>query len=281
MTDEASGYIEHQRRREQSVRDAQSNIDSIVARFHAMPEADLPPLWMMNKIGSHSVQHFRNTGAWAFVELLRRGKLSDTSRVIDIGSGCGRLALPFSHLIKSGLYFGTDVFEEGIKWCNEHISSRNSAFKFFLQSVENNYYFGGATKPSDTLSLKFADRISIDFVFAISVFTHLVEQDAQTYLNEISRCLKPDGVAYITCFVIDRRFSEFVARTGLHSAVKLVSPGHYQAYTGQDFFAGYDMTRWVQIVTHAGLEVSGFDPGTWSEKLGALNFQDTFILTKR
>jgi SAM-dependent methyltransferase len=281
MADKASAYIEHQKRREQDARDAQSRIDSVVSKIQAMPEASLPPLWMMNKIGSHSVQHFKNTAVWTFVELLRRGQINDASRVIDIGSGCGRLALPFSHVIKTGAYFGTDVFDEGINWCNEHITSRNSSFKFILQTVENNYYFGGATKPSETLSLGFAEGASVDFVFATSVFTHLVEQDARRYLDEIARCLKPGGIAYVTCFIIDQHFSQFVARTGMHSAVNLVSAGHYQAYSGQDFFAGYEMARWRDLVANAGLEISGFDPGTWSEKLGALNFQDSFILTKQ
>jgi SAM-dependent methyltransferase len=245
-----------------------------------MPDSELPPLWMMNTIGSHSSEHFKNAGGWAFVELVRRGNVTSSSRVVDIGSGCGRLALPFSFLIKNGAYFGTDVFEDGINWCTTNITTRNSACKFFLQSVKNSYYFGGEVKPSETLSLNFADTGSIDFVFAVSVFTHLVEADAQRYLHEIARCLKSDGVAHVTCFIIDRSFSSFVARTGLHTAVRAVSEGHYQAYSGQDFFGGYDASRWQQLVTAADLEIAGFDPGTWAEKAGALHYQDTFILTK-
>lgn len=281
MSHKESPYIEHQRQRETETRSAQALIDSIVLRLQGLPESALPPLWMMNTIGSHSVEHFKNTAAWSFVELVRRGKISASSRVIDIGSGCGRLALPFSLLINSGSYFGTDVFEDGVKWSAENISSRNPAFKFFLQLVDNNYYFGGEAKPSDSLSLSFATSSSIDFVFALSVFTHLVELDALRYLQEIARCLKQDGVAYITCFIVDSKFPAFVKRTGLHSAVRPVSEGHYQAYSGQDFFGGYDMPRWTHLVTQAGLEIVGFDPGTWAEKPGAMHYQDTFILIKK
>lgn len=281
MDDKESAYIVHQRQRESGARDAETLIQSIVARYMTMDDAELPPTWMMNKIGSHSAEHFRKTGSWTFVELLKRGKVTPESRVVDIGSGCGRLAIPFSLYIKNGSYFGTDVFEDGVKWCAENISVKNPNFKFFLQVVENNYYFGGAAKPSANLSLSFADTSSIDLVFAISVFTHLVEADAQTYLHEISRCLQPNGIAYVTCFIIDRTFGSFVKRSGLHSAVQLVSEGHYQAYSGQDFFGGYDMPRWRQMVDQAGLEIAGFDPGTWAEKLGAIQYQDTFILTKK
>ncbi len=281
MGHEESSYIIQQREREAAAREAQAQIDSVVKQLLALPDEQLPPVWMMNKIGSHSAQHFKNTASWSFVELVRRGKLSSLSRVIDIGSGCGRLAIPFSLLIKDGDYCGTDVFDEGIDWCTRNITPRNPKFKFFLQKVENNYYFGGDIKPSSSISLNFAPNGSIDFVFAISVFTHLVEADAATYFREIARCLKPDGLAYLTAFIIDRTFADFVNRTGLHTGVKEVSPGHYQAYTGQDFFAGYSFDRWRALIENAGLEISGFDPGTWAEKRGALHYQDTFIVTKR
>jgi SAM-dependent methyltransferase len=213
--------------------------------------------------------------------LVRRGKLASLSRIVDIGSGCGRLAIPFSLLVKDGDYFGTDVFEEGINWCAKNISTRNPKFKFFLQEVENNYYFGGDIKPSDSLSLGFAGSGSIDFVFALSVFTHLVEADAERYFREIARCLNRGGVAYLTAFIIDKSFDAFVKRTNLHTAVREVSEGHYQAYEGQDFFAGYTFDRWRALIERSGLEISGFDPGTWAEKPGALHYQDTFIVTKR
>lgn len=276
-----SPYIIHQRQREAAIRSAQAELDAVVKQHLALPESALPPLWMMNKIGSHSAEHFKTTASWSFAEMVRRGKLSSLSRIIDIGSGCGRLALPFSLLVKDGDYFGTDVFEEGIDWCAKNISTRNPKFKFFLQDAEHNYYFGGEIKPSKNLSLGFAQSDSIDFVFAISVFTHLVEADAERYLKEIARCLDKDGVAYITAFIIDRTFGDFVKRTGLHTAVKKVSSGHFQAYEGQDFFAGYSIDRWRTLVERCGLDVSGFDPGTWAEKRGALHYQDTFILTKR
>lgn len=281
MDTKESGYIEHQRQRELESRDAQLRLDSIVEEFRRLPDSSLPPIWMMQKIGSHSIEHFRNTAAWSFVELLRRGKLGTSSRIIDIGSGCGRIALPFSLLIDNGVYYGTDVFEDGVNWCAQNISNRAPNFKFFLQTVENNYYFGGEALPSESLSLAFAESSSIDFVFALSVFTHLVEEDASRYLHEIARTLRPDGVAYLTCFIIDKNFQSFVLRSGLHTAVKEVSEGHYQAYSGQDFFGGYSMQRWQALLSRAGLEISGFDPGTWAEKPGAMHYQDTFIITKR
>jgi SAM-dependent methyltransferase len=278
---EESPYIRRQRQRAAIERQAQTRIDEIVRQTLALPDSDLPPIWMINKIGSHSTEHFKTNGAWTFAEMARRGRLHANSRVIDLGSGCGRLAIPFTRLITEGDYYGTDVFEEGIAWCQAHIGRRYPRFKFFLQDVPDSYYFGGEVKAAADLNFRFADTNSIDFIFAISVFTHLVEADAQTYLQEIARTLQPDGVAYLTCFIIDRTFPAYVRRTGLHTAVKEVSSGYYQAYTGQDFFAAYEYGRWKSLVENAGLEIGGFDPGTWAEKRGARQYQDTFILTKQ
>lgn len=273
-----SDYILEQRARENEVREAQEQLESVIVRFRGLPAERMPPLWMMQKIGSHSEEHFKNTATWSFRELVRRGRCRTSSNIIDIGSGCGRLALPFAELVKTGTYYGTDVFSDGIAWCQQNISNTHPNFKFVPQSVEHNYYFGGEAKPSSTLTLGFVPDRSIDFVFSISVFTHLVEADAQTYLREIARCLKPDAIAYITAFIIDDPFHAFVRRTGKHKAVKPVSEGHFQAYAGQDFLGGYTMDRWRHIIESAGLSIYGFDPGTWAEKPGSLHYQDTFIL---
>jgi SAM-dependent methyltransferase len=281
MTHEESSYIQQQRQKEIEFRQAEMQIDSAGKYVLSLPDDLLPPVWMMQKIGSHSIDHFKNTAVWTFGDLVRRGRVGSSSRIIDIGSGCGRMALPFTQIIKTGRYFGTDVFVDGINWCKSNISNAHPCFQFELQTVMNNYYFGGDVKPSDEISLSFADSGSIDFVFAISVFTHLVEQDAQRYLNEIARCLTPDGVAYLTCFIIDDPFHNYVRSTNKHTAVQRVSGGHFQAYSGQDFFAGYEMPHWQHMNRKAGLEVYGFDPGTWADKPGGRHYQDSFIITKK
>jgi len=256
------------------------NAHRISKLYRELPASRLPPEWMMNVIGSHDATHFRNTALWSLPMMVRRGQITPESHVVDIGSGCGRFALPFSLLIKEGRYYGVDVFRDGVNWCNEHISSQNPAFSFHVQDVESNYYDAGKVTTRNRQSLDFIPDGTIDFAFAVSVFTHLVQSDAEQYFQELRRVLKPTGVAYITTFIIDRYFRTFVERTGRHASVKEVSPGHYQAYKGQDFFSGYTMERWRDCIEREGLEIHGFDPGAWCAKPGAYNQQDTFLLVR-
>lgn len=281
MSFEKSAYILDQEKRAAEHDAAMAKMEAAVRATQAMTLAELPPEWMMNTIGSHAADHFKNTACWTFTELVRRGRLSSASRIIDIGSGCGRMALPFSHLIEDGEYYGTDVFREGVDWCTQNISPRNPAFKFFFQDVEKNYYFKDAAGEGNKMGLPFAKDGSIDFVFAISVFTHLIEYDAVQYLREIARVLDKRGIAYLTTFNIDRFFFEYVRNTGKHVAVREVSPGHYQAYAGQDFFGGYTPERWRKLVEDAGMEIIGYDPGSWANKPGSLHFQDVSLIAKK
>ncbi|MBX3428472.1 MAG: class I SAM-dependent methyltransferase [Hyphomonadaceae bacterium] len=275
---EKSAYIRGQEKKAAEYDAALGRIDACVRALHALDPPELPPEWMMNVIGSYSPEHFKNTAGWTFSELVRRGRLTGSSRIIDIGSGCGRMALPFSFMIEDGEYYGTDVFREGVEWCSENISARNPAFEFHLQEVEKNYYFQDSAGVGNKMGLSFASDKSIDFIFAISVFTHLIEYDAVQYLREIARTLDKSGLAYLTTFLIDDFFFDYVKRTGKHTGVQLVSDGHYQAYSGQDFFAGFTMDRWLKILHDAGLEVIGFDPGSWADKPGSLHFQDVFLV---
>jgi cyclopropane fatty-acyl-phospholipid synthase-like methyltransferase len=268
-----SEYVQAEERRTADIRRAQESCWSV-------SDSHLPPVEMMNIIGSHDADHFRSVMAQLFHEVAYRCRVSDSSRVLDLGSGCGRLAYPFAKLLCNGRYFGVDVWSEGIQWCNENIASRNTNCEFQVVEARNNYYFEEFTGESNNFALD-VPSADIDLVFSISVFTHLVKKDCQSYLDEISRVLKPDGCAYITGFVIDRFFHRYVERTGNHrQVIPADEAGCHYAYKGQDFFAGYTMERWKEMFDQAGLELVSFEPGSWAQKPGSRVFQDTFVLVK-
>ena len=51
-----------------------------------------------------------------FIDL---GGLKPEHRVLDIGSGIGRVAIPLTeYLNEKGSYEGFDVVELGVNWCN-------------------------------------------------------------------------------------------------------------------------------------------------------------------
>ncbi len=277
-----SAYITSQRKEAERLAAWERNIREVNEKCRELSSNSLPPVEMMNIIGSHDEVHFKNNMLVFFNEFYSRGCVDESSVVLDIGSGCGRIAIPFTFLIDSGEYFGVDVWPEGISWCKEKISSIYPNFKFFLQETANNYYYEDrdASKVNQ-FNLEFCNDSSVDFAFAISLFTHLTKGDCASYLREIGRVMKPTGTAFITCFIIDKYFRNYVQATGNHTAVKEEEPGCYYAYSGQDFFGGYSLEKWEEMLSSAGLEVISREAGSWARKPGARPFQDTFIIGKR
>ena len=68
------------------------------------------------------------------------GGLKPNHRVLDIGSGIGRMAIPLTEHLTSGSYEGFDIVPTGINWCKENIEKRFPNFKFTLTSISNDLY---------------------------------------------------------------------------------------------------------------------------------------------
>ncbi|MFN9113772.1 MAG: class I SAM-dependent methyltransferase [Bacteroidota bacterium] len=258
---------------------ALARLNEINTYCRELTDVDLPPLPAMQKIGSDSAQHFKNVMVHTFTELYNRFKLHPQSTVFDLGCGSGRMAYPFAQLLaEGGAYYGADVWQEGIELCQQRFNHPQMTFHHI--PAQNNYYFDEfKSGVSNNFTLSFLPDADLDLIFAISVFTHLIEEDALAYLREFKRTLRPNGCAYITCFIIDQFFMDFVDAKDIRASFKEKAPGHYQAYKGQDFFAGFTRRKWEQLLATAGLELISFERGSWAQKLGARTFQDLLIVT--
>ena len=282
-----SGYIESQTKgvTEHGARQLMrldQELDLIIESIRT--KGPLPPVPFMQTIGSFDADHFTSNMKLFALEILGRCQSTPNSAILDLGCGCGRLALPIcSYLGKTGSYIGVDVWNDGIEWCQKNISNQSNRFKFFTVKSNNNYYFNDATSTEENdYSLPFISDGTIDVAFAISLFTHLRRNDAVAYLKEISRTLKPKGIAYITCFIIDHFFFEYSARTGNHISVaeSPVDQECFYAYSYQDFFAGFSMGAWNAMLKECGFWAICHETGSWAEKPGARMYQDSFILGK-
>lgn len=150
-------------------------------------------------IGERFLGHFRDICG-----------LRPDERVLDVGCGIGRMAVPLTkYLNEKGSYEGFDIVRDGIDWCNNNITSRYPNFHFQLADIFNKVYNPTGTFQAKEYRFPYADE-SFDFVFLISVFTHMLPEDMENYLRETARVLKNGGRCLITFFLWNQEVSRLV-----------------------------------------------------------------------
>ncbi len=147
---------------------------------------------------------FRAIGTEFLGHFIRIGGLRENSRVLDIGCGIGRMAVPLTQYLdpQSGRYDGIDPVEGGIDWCQRMITPVYPNFAFQRLDIAHELYNPGGKISGKALALPYPDR-HFDFVIMTSVVTHLPPVEVLVYLAEIRRVLSPGGRLFMTAFVVD------------------------------------------------------------------------------
>ncbi len=132
------------------------------------------------------------------------GRVGLESRILDLGCGCGRFAstlLGFSFFGAkfTGHYTGVDIDREMVDWCRHHFPT--DRFTFQLSTNFSSVYNPQGDRGTPVRIN--VDDASQDFVFCVSLLTHLLEEEVVHYLKEIHRILAPDTVMQATVFCID------------------------------------------------------------------------------
>lgn len=256
--------------------------DAVRQSLAGDPPKTLPPLPMMKTIGSPTEQHYLTNMREYVGDLITQAELLPSSHILDIGSGCGRLATAFTrYLDRDGSYLGLDVWDEGVQWCVDNISSERGNFQFRTVSASNNYYYADDSGSTNEFGLSFVPANRFNCIFALSVFTHLKLTDARQYFELIARSLASDGYAYLTFFVIDEHVTSYVNNTGHHASLAPAGDGMWYAYERQDFFSGYELPLLLAQFDEFGLEVVKQSRGSWAQKPDARLYQDWFLLRRR
>ena len=186
---------------------------------------------------------FRRVGEEFFQHFVHFAGLQPNERVLDVGCGFGRMAVPLlRYLNTDGSYEGFDVSKRAIDWCIERITSRCPNFHFQLVDLCNAYYNPEGTHKASEYAFPYEDE-SFDFVFFASVLTHMLPEDLEKYLFETSRVLRKNGRCLMTFFLLNRDVprglsakrsgSPFRHVFGIYSSVNAETPEVGVAYDEQ------------------------------------------------
>jgi SAM-dependent methyltransferase len=115
------------------------------------------------------------------VAMKRIGRnVAECKEVLDFGCGSGRTLRWFIGA-RPPSFYGSDIDVEAIAWCEKHLAGMSFAVNDPLPPLS----FG-------------ADKF--DFIYAISVFSHLDENYATLWLQELQRIATPNAILAISIF---------------------------------------------------------------------------------
>lgn len=144
-----------------------------------------PPKLRARVHGDRKLESFNSVGQTVLSNIEAALKMTSLSpdanlRVLDFGCGSGRIARWLHGAHKSWIYEGTDIDAEAIGWCQKNLSSIGK--------------FGANL---EWPPLTYADQ-SFDFVYSISIFTHLPEDMQIAWLGELQRVTRKGGFLVLT-----------------------------------------------------------------------------------
>ena len=242
-----------------------------------------PPENLIRTVGS-TVADYRAVGQEFFDIFITYGGIIPTDRVLDVGCGCGRMALPLTRYLTTGSYEGFDISSDAIEWCQNNITGQFQNFKFQLTDIHNSLYNPRGKYKAIDYKFPYPDR-SFDFTFLTSVFTHMLPQDLEHCTREIARTLKPGGRAVITFFILNEE-SEKLIKTRPN---KLSFPHSYadgQVRVGHlsnpEAEVAYPEATVRRVLEQSGLMLA--EPiyfGSWCGREGTVTFQDLTVSERR
>lgn len=101
-------------------------------------------------------------------------------RVLDWGVGCGRCSRFLEKEWGVEVVYGADIDPVNVGWLRDSVSRPDH---YVLHSPDPPLPF---------------DQATFDFIYAISVFTHLAEERQRSWLAELRRIVRPGGIVVAT-----------------------------------------------------------------------------------
>jgi SAM-dependent methyltransferase len=220
-------------------------VGNTIARVLARPFPELrelPPNHLCIRIGCgnrifNSHVMFLKASSDCWLTFLSRGYCTANADVVELGCGCGRIARVLKEPWFQGTYVGVDIDEEMLSYCRRNFP--DGRFEFVLSPHKSRTYHPGKLKHPLVTSGDFVigKPNSKDFVYAFTLFTHLLESAVADYVRESYSILKIGGILYFNFICIEhvelgRRWT-FRHRRGNSYVENLRYPEAAVAYHGE------------------------------------------------
>lgn len=242
----------------------------------------LPPKWLHSVSGQPlDLNNFKDVGDEFFKYFVAMGGLLPHERVLDVGSGTGRMARPLTAYLTSGSYEGIDIVAPSVKWCQETYGPRFPNFRFHFSDIYNKTYNPTGKYSASEYKFPFEDA-TFDFVFLTSVFTHMLPLDHEGYFSEIARVLKRGGRCLITYFLLNQESLALIDAKISPSLFAHRLPGCRvaKADVPEDQVAYDESTVRGLCQKHCLDIVEPIHFGSWPGRTDYLSFQDILVATK-
>lgn len=239
----------------------------------------IPDAVAANYVGGGGTEMFREIGDQLLGWLRLYADLKPTDRVLDVGCGIGRVAIPLTQFVQGvGRYDGFDIIPHGIEWCQKKITPRYPHFEFFHADIYNKYYNPNGKFLASEYTFPFEDE-TFDVVLLTSVFTHMLPADLGHYASEIGRVLKRGGRCFCTAFVVSAEGAQRLAENRSIRKFALQAEGYWTDNPGNPEAAiAYDDDHLEQVFRQSRLSLDRTVTGGWWDSPYA---QDIIISTKR
>lgn len=229
---------------------------------------------------------FKAIGNEFFNYFVQFAGLKPHEKVLEVGCGIGRMAIPLmSYLKNGGTYDGFDIVRGGIRWCQKYITPRAPHFHFQLADIYNSSYNPAGRFKALEYRFPYEDG-TFDFVFLTSVFTHMLPQDLEHYLCEVRRVLKEGGRCFITYFLLDYESLEHINKGTSTIDFKYKTVGYEEECRIMDIdipesAVAYSINYIEQLYKRNNLEI--LPPvynGHWCGRTNGLSYQDMILAGK-
>ena len=224
---------------------------------------------------------FHEAGAAAVRQLVDLAELQPNDRVLEVGSGCGRVAVPLTKFLgEKATYDGFDIMADCVAWCQKAITPRFPNFRFVPADVHNRLYNPRGSTPIERYRFPYADG-AFDVVFLTSVFTHLVPEACDRYLGEVARVMRRGGRCMATFFLMNA-YSQGLVEQGRGEFRFAAQPGGFWTTNVKVPEVAVALPEaWVyeRLAMH-GLSIERTEYGSWCGRGEVNSGQDVLVLRK-